>query len=147
MGSLIVALLLFSATPAYVQDQQPNVAKLKADAQKVVSMIQGDKTKARVYCQINALDEQIGEADRNNDGKKAEALSKQVTELEKKLGPEYFALELDLIRSIQTRPLVRRSIRCSHRSMTPVWNSSEPQARGSPHLIVRPCPLWVKSGH
>ena len=96
MGSLIVALLLFSATPAYVQDQQPNVAKLKADAQKVVSMIQGDKTKARVYCQINALDEQIGEADRNNDGKKAEALSKQVTELEKKLGPEYFALELDL---------------------------------------------------
>ena len=76
MGSLIVALLLFSATPAYVQDQQPNVAKLKADAQKVVSMIQGDKTKARVYCQINALDEQIGEADRKNDKKKAEALSK-----------------------------------------------------------------------
>ena len=79
-----------------MQDQQPNVAKLKADAQKVVSMIQGDKTKARVYCQINALDEQIGEADRKNDEKKAEALSKQVTELEKKLGPEYFALVVDL---------------------------------------------------
>ena len=96
MGRLIVALLLISTAPAYMQDQQPNVAKLKADAQKVVSMIQGDKTKARVYCQINALDEQIGEADQKNDGKKAEALSKQVTELEKKLGPEYFALELDL---------------------------------------------------
>jgi len=93
---LIIALLLNSAAPAYVQDQQPNAAKLKADAQKVVSMIQGDKTKARVYCQINALDEQIGEADRKNEEKKAEALSKQVTELEKKLGPEYFALVLDL---------------------------------------------------
>jgi hypothetical protein len=96
MGRLIVALLLISTAPAYMQDQQPNVAKLKADAQKVVSMIQGDKTKARVYCQINALDEQIGEADRKNNEKKAEALSKQVTELEKKLGPEYFALVVDL---------------------------------------------------
>jgi hypothetical protein len=96
MGPLIVPLLLISTAPAYMQDQQPTVAKLKADAQKVVSMIQGDKTKARAYCQINALDEQIGEADRKNDEKKAEALSKQVTELEKKLGPEYFALELDL---------------------------------------------------
>jgi hypothetical protein len=96
MTPLIIALLLNSAAPAYVQDQQPNAAKLKADAQKVVSMIQGDKTKARVYCQINALDEQISEADRKNEEKKAEALSKQVTELEKKLGPEYFALVLDL---------------------------------------------------
>jgi hypothetical protein len=96
MTPLIIALLLNSAAPAYVQDQQPNAAKLQADAQKVVSMIQGDKTKARVYCQINALDEQIGEADRKNEEKKAEALSKQVTELEKKLGPEYFALVLDL---------------------------------------------------
>jgi hypothetical protein len=57
---------------------------------------QHDKTKARVYCQINALDEQIGEADRKNDKKKAEALSKRVTELEKKLGPEYLALAVDL---------------------------------------------------
>src|SRR5215813_786671 len=96
MGPLIVALLLISTTPAYVQDRQPNVAKLKADAQKVVSMIKGDKAKAQVYCKINALDEQIGEADRKNDEKKAEALSKQVTELEKKLGPEYFALEVGL---------------------------------------------------
>ena len=96
MGPLIVALLLISAAPAYVQDQQPNEAKLKANAQKVVSMIKGDKAKAQVYCKINALDEQIGEADRKNDGKKAEALSKQITELEKKLGPEYFALVVDL---------------------------------------------------
>jgi hypothetical protein len=96
MGPLIVVLSLISATPGYVQDQQPNVAKLKADAQKVVSMIHGDKTKARAYCQINALDDEINEADRRNDEKKAEALSKRVTELEKKLGPEYVAMMLDL---------------------------------------------------
>jgi hypothetical protein len=96
MGPLIVALLLISAAPANVQDQRPDVAKLKADAQKVVSMIKGDKAKAQVYCKINVLDEQIGEADRKNDEKKADALSKQVTELEKRLGPEYFALALDL---------------------------------------------------
>ena len=95
MKPLIVASLLMSAAPAYV-DQQPNAAKLKADAQKVVSMIKGDKTKARAYCQINALNEQIGEADQKNDEKKAQALSKRVTELEQKLGPEYFALVLDL---------------------------------------------------
>jgi hypothetical protein len=96
MKPLIVVLSLIAAAPAYVQDQQPNAAKLKADAQKVVSMIKGDKTKARVYCQINTLDEQIDDADRKSDEKKAEALSKQLTELEKKLGPEYFALVLDL---------------------------------------------------
>ena len=96
MKPLIVALLLISAAPAYMQDQQPNVAKLKADAQKVVGTIKGDKAKAQVYCELNALDEQIGEADQKNDEKKADALSKRVTELEKKLGPEYFALVLDL---------------------------------------------------
>jgi hypothetical protein len=96
MKPLIVALLLISAAPAYMQDQQPNVAKLKADAQKMVGMIKGDKAKAQVYCELNALDEQIGEADQRNDEKKADALSKRVTELEKKLGPEYFALVLDL---------------------------------------------------
>ena len=113
MGPLIVALLLISAAPAYVQDQQPNGAKLKADAQKVVSMIKGDKAKAQVYCKIN------------DDEKKADALSKQVTELEKKLGPEYFALVVDLNNVNPNSPWLRRSIRCSRRSMTPVWNSSE----------------------
>jgi hypothetical protein len=93
---LIVAILLISAPPVYAQDQQPDAAKLKAVAQKVVSIIKGDKAKAQVYCEIGDLGEQIGEADQNRDDKKAEALSQQVTELEKKLGPEYFALVNDL---------------------------------------------------
>jgi hypothetical protein len=90
--TLIVAILLIAEAPMYAQDQQSNAIKLKADAQKVVSIIKGDKAKTQVYCEINDLGEQIGEADQRKDDKNAEALSQQVTELEKKLGPEYLAL-------------------------------------------------------
>jgi hypothetical protein len=93
---LIVAISLTCAASLYAQDQQPNAAKLKADAQRVVSIVKGDKAKTQVYCEINDLGEQIGEADQKQDENKAEALSRQVTELEKKLGPEYFALVNDL---------------------------------------------------
>jgi hypothetical protein len=93
---LIVATSLICAAPLYAQDQQPNTAKLKADAQRVVSIIQSDKAKTQVYCEINDLGEQIGDADQRMDDGKAEALSRQVTELEKKLGPEYLALANDL---------------------------------------------------
>jgi len=70
----IIGLLRFSTLPLYAQAQQPDVAKLKADAQKVVSIIGGDKAKIQTYCQINHLGERI------------------VSELEKQLGPEYAAL-------------------------------------------------------
>ena len=93
---LIVAFFLTFTTPVYAHDQEPNAAKLKADAQKVVGIIKGDKDKTQVYCEISDLGEQIGEADQKKDDQKAEALSQQATELEKKLGPEYFALVNDL---------------------------------------------------
>jgi hypothetical protein len=48
--------------PLYAQAQQPNTAKLKADAEKVVSDIRGDKAKAQAYCQINNLGGQMVEA-------------------------------------------------------------------------------------
>jgi hypothetical protein len=44
---LIIAILISSTAPPYAQRQQPNVAKLKADAQKVVSIISGDKAKTQ----------------------------------------------------------------------------------------------------
>jgi len=40
---------------------------LKADEQKVVSIIKGDKAKTQAYCQINHLDDQIGEAEQQKD--------------------------------------------------------------------------------
>ena len=89
---LIVAILIISRAPLYAQGEQPNIAKLKADAQKVVSIISGDKGKTQAYCQINDLGGQIGEANEEQDNKKAEALSQKVIELEKNLGPEYVAL-------------------------------------------------------
>jgi len=51
---LIVAILVISAMPVLAQDQ-PNVAKLKADAENVVEIISGDKRKIETYCEIAAL--------------------------------------------------------------------------------------------
>jgi hypothetical protein len=59
---LIVGILVTWAAPLYAQRQQPNAAKLKADAQKVISIIRGDKGKTQAYCQINNLGGEITEA-------------------------------------------------------------------------------------
>jgi hypothetical protein len=89
---LIVGILVISTMPLFALAARPDLAKLRAEAQNVVSIIKGDKAKTDVYCQINDLGEQIDGADQ----KKAEALSQQVIELEKKLGPEYSVLVNDL---------------------------------------------------
>jgi hypothetical protein len=89
---LIVGFLFISTAPLLAQAQQPDAAKLKADAQKVASIIKGDKAKTDAYCQINDLYDEIDEADQQTDRKKAEALVEKMNELEKQLGPEYLAL-------------------------------------------------------
>ena len=89
---LIVGILLTSAAPLYAQGQQPNAAKLKADAQKVISIIRGDKGKTQAYCQINNLGGEITEAAHDKDEQKADALAQKINDLEKKLGSEYLAL-------------------------------------------------------
>jgi hypothetical protein len=88
-ASLIVAILVIFAAPLCAQAQQPNPAKLKADAQKVVSIISHDKAKSQIYCQVIDLGQQI---DQEKDRKKAEALVEKMNELEKQLGPEYLEL-------------------------------------------------------
>src|SRR6516164_5961503 len=89
---LIVAILVISAAPVYAQAQQPDAAKLKADAQKVVSIISGDKAKAQAYCQIANVGEQMNRAAQAKDKKKIEELAQKLPELEKSLGPEYRGL-------------------------------------------------------
>jgi ABC-type transporter Mla subunit MlaD len=89
---LLVGILLISATPPYAQAQRPETAKLKTDAQKVVSSIRGDKAKSQTYCQLDVLSEQINHAAQQKDTKKVEALSQRADELEKQLGSEYRAL-------------------------------------------------------
>jgi hypothetical protein len=98
---LIVAILVISTVPLYAQGQQPNVAKLKADAQKVVSIISGDKAKTQTYCQIANLGEQMDQAVHEKDKKKFAELAQRIKEGEKQLGPEYLAL-IDAVKDVDS---------------------------------------------
>ncbi len=89
---LIVATLVISTSPLYAQRQQQDVAKLKADARKLVGIIGSDKTKTKTYCQLDDLSEQIDQAAQQKDSKKTRALAKKIAELNKKMGPEFAAL-------------------------------------------------------
>jgi hypothetical protein len=93
---LILAILAICTMPAYAQGEQPNTAKLKADAENMVKIITGDKLKIQTYCEILDLHDQIDDANLNQDKTKATELSEQVDELEKKLGPEFSTLADDL---------------------------------------------------
>jgi hypothetical protein len=90
--ALIVAILLISAAPLYAQGQRPDAANLKADAQKVVSIINGDKGKTQTYCQVANVGEQMNQAVQAKDKKKFDELAQKLPELEKNLGPEYLGL-------------------------------------------------------
>ena len=92
---LIVAILVIAGLPVCAEAQQPSAAKAKADAQKVVKMIIGDKAKSQIYCDVVKLGEQIEETD-PKDKKKADELYQQVDELATRLGPEYIALMNEL---------------------------------------------------
>jgi len=52
---LIVAILIIYAVPLHVQAQHADLAKLKADAQRIVRVIGGDRAKTQAYCQIHSL--------------------------------------------------------------------------------------------
>ena len=103
-GLLIVAILAISTAPLYAQRQQQNVAKLKADARNLVGIIGGDKTKTQTYCQIDDLSEQLNQAVQDKDRKKAETLSQKISELYKKMGPEFAAL-IDIEKHIDLNSL------------------------------------------
>ena len=91
-GLLIAAALFFSTAPLYAQLQQQDVAKLKADARKVVGAIGADKDKTKTYCQILDLTEQAEEAKQEKNSKKAMTLSQQIDVMQKKLGPDFVAV-------------------------------------------------------
>ena len=74
---LILAILIIGILPLYA-DQQPDAAKLKVDAQNVVSTISGDKAKTQAYCQIANLGGEIDQAAQEKDEKKAEALTQKI---------------------------------------------------------------------
>jgi hypothetical protein len=89
----VIAILAICVLPAPVcaQGQQPDIVKLKADAQNAFKIISSDKLKIRSFCEMADLGNQLDQADRANDTKKTEEVSQKMDELEKKL-PEYTAL-------------------------------------------------------
>ena len=91
-GLLIVAFSVISIVPPYARAQQPDTAKLKADAQKVISSISIDKAKIEAHCEVTNLGGRAVEAAQENNEKKADALMQRIDDLEKILGPEYPAL-------------------------------------------------------
>ena len=87
---LSVAILVIFIAPLYAQ--QPNVAKLMADARNAVGVVGGDKAKTQTYCQIVDLGGQMAQAVQEKDRKKAKTLSQKIDQLQKRLGPEFVAL-------------------------------------------------------
>jgi hypothetical protein len=95
---LVIAIAAIAAMPVLAQAQQkggpPPAAKppTKAEVQKVVNQIKGDKAKLDTYCQIVKLGDQAQAAAQKKDQKKMEDLNKQADALGAKLGPDYVKL-------------------------------------------------------
>ena len=119
---LIVAILVIAAVPVCAQAQAPSAAKVtKADAQKVLNIISGDKAKTQTYCDIIKLGDEAEKADEKN----ADELFQKMDELAKKLGPEYVAL-MDGLQDINPNSQVGQEIgRCSRRSTSCVRSNND----------------------
>jgi hypothetical protein len=76
--------------PAFAQAQKPWVTK--DDAQKVVTIISGDKAKIQTYCEIQTIGEQMERAYEKRNLKLVDVLLQKIEALEETLGPEYVAL-------------------------------------------------------
>ena len=89
---LIVGTLIISTAPLLAQGQQPNVAKLKADARNVVGIIGADNAKNKMYCKMMDLSWRVNQVVREKvQKKKAKALSQEIVQLQKQL-PEFVVL-------------------------------------------------------
>jgi hypothetical protein len=105
---LIVAILLIAAVPVCPQAQNSRVSK--DDAQRVMTIISGDKTKTQAYCDMLKLTQQIAQAYEKNDGKMVDELSQKTDTLGKALGPEFLAL-IDGLQDIDPDSEVGQEIR------------------------------------
>jgi hypothetical protein len=94
---LVVAVCLFTAIPAIGYAQNPPPANQPpppppptlVDVQKVVQVINADKSKVQIYCQLAKLNDQMEAAYQKKDNKTVETLATQADALAQKLGPDY----------------------------------------------------------
>lgn len=85
---LIAAVFAVAILPLGAQAQK--AAKVtKADAERMVKMIGGDKGKVKIYCDISKLGDEIEQADQKKDSKKVDELSEKMEGMSKQLGPDY----------------------------------------------------------
>jgi uncharacterized coiled-coil DUF342 family protein len=89
---LVVAVFVLASMPAFGQvpmgRSTASAPKLtKADVQKVVQTISGDKTKMRTYCDLAKLNQQIAQADQKRDT--SQIIGQKAEDLAQKLGPDY----------------------------------------------------------
>src|SRR5215472_13410387 len=113
---LILAILIISTRSLYAQAQAPNAAEL---AQKVVSIISGDRSKTQTYCQVLDLSDELDQVDRHQNPKKAEDLSQKIDELQKNLAPNISRCSRLLRTWIQIPKTVRRLCRSLISSIVP----------------------------
>jgi hypothetical protein len=125
---LITAIAAVFVLPAVALGQgqggAPNAPKpTKADAQKVVAIIKGDKAKTQAFCQLGSINDQMAEADQKKDEKKLEALGKQADDLAQKIGPEYVAL-MDGLDQVDETSAVGKDIAATLAQLDSVCGSS-----------------------
>jgi len=103
-----VAILLIGVVPVYAQ--APSAPKVnKGDAQRVLKIIQSDKAKTKIYCEMAKIGNQLEQINEEANPKRFEELSRKMEEMGKRLGPEYGAL-IDGVQDIDPRSEVGQEI-------------------------------------
>jgi hypothetical protein len=92
LTQLLVAMAIATLPGAVLAQSKAPPKPTKADAQKVIKIVSGDKAKTKLYCDIAKLGEDIDAAAEKKDEKKLEELSMKADEMGTKIGPEYVAL-------------------------------------------------------
>src|SRR5262245_43263610 len=78
---VIVAISLIAVVPVYAQAQIPSAPKVtKADAQRVPNIIQSDKAKTKIYCEMAKIGNQLEQINEEANPKKFEELSRKMEE-------------------------------------------------------------------
>jgi hypothetical protein len=107
---VIVAIFLIAVVPVFAQAQRPSAPKVnKGDAQRVLKIIQSDKAKTKIYCEMARIGNQLEQINEEADPKKFDELSRKMEEMGKRLGPEYGAL-IDGVQDIDPRSEVGQEI-------------------------------------
>jgi hypothetical protein len=91
---ILVAVALAIVVPgiAFAQKQSPTNTVPKTSIVQVrtlVQMISSNKAKLKIYCELNQLDEQLEEAERQKDRETLEALNAKADNLERQISPDY----------------------------------------------------------